>query len=741
MKSFSLVLCLLCAHLICISQENIPRGTWRLHLSFNDLDHLAISNDRVFAATEIGLLLVDKAEQEITSITKIDGLSSMPITTLAFDDSSNKLMVGHENGLVSILQENTLREFNALAIATSISGSRRISHISVDGSIAYISTDFGVAVFDLTKEQIIETYRDLGEAGEQLVIYESVVFEDSLFLATAKGVLAGSLTGSTNLLDFRSWKRYNSGTFDTKIESITVFDGGLYAAIDQSGIYRLSGGIWNQLPFLHNEEIRMIRGTQNSLIITTGEGVWISDAANVSQIGSTTISDPDAAIGENNGSVWIADGQNGLLLFTNENLTSIKPNGPSNNGHWNVFSSEQETISLKGGYSTSLNPLGTDGLVDRFENGQWESLTNQLTTDVVDYAHTITGRYFATFGAGLEKLDENGSLIFNQSNSPLAVNDPVEQLILISSVESVPQGLWVMNYKAVQPLHFLSNGLTWSSFSVPHPLASFAVDLLVDRSENIWMVIDPNRGGGIVVFNSVSGQAKYLNNTAGMGGLPTAVVHSIASDREGQVWVGTREGVAYFTNTQNILANSIDASRPIFENRFLLRDEIVTSIAVDGGNRKWLGTPNGVWLFNSTGEELIYNFTTENSPLPSDEIVNISINQSSGEVFIVTSSGLASFRSDATESQAAFVDVKIFPNPVVPNYTGIISIDGLYTDAIVKITDIAGRLVWQTQAIGGTATWNARQLNGNRVGTGMYMVFATAEDGSERHVGKIAVIE
>ncbi|MEQ8425516.1 MAG: two-component regulator propeller domain-containing protein, partial [Cyclobacteriaceae bacterium] len=217
-------------------------------------------------------------------------------------------------------------------------------------------------------------------------------------------------------------------------------------------------------------------------------------------------------------------------------------------------------------------------------------------------------------------------------------------------------------------------------------------------------------------------------------------VRSMANDRDGQVWVGTDEGVAYFPNPAGVF-NNIDAARPIYENRFLLRDEVVTAIAVDGGNRKWMGTKNGVWLFSAKGEELIYNFTQDNSPLLSDVITSIAIDPKSGEVFFATDKGISSFRSTATESKFQFNEVKIFPNPVQADFNGQVAISGLYTDAIVKITDIGGRMVWQTRANGGTAIWDARQLNGSKVGTGVYLVFATAADGSDRHVGKIAIIE
>jgi ligand-binding sensor domain-containing protein len=173
----------------------------------------------------------------------------------------------------------------------------------------------------------------------------------------------------------------------------------------------------------------------------------------------------------------------------------------------------------------------------------------------------------------------------------------------------------------------------------------------------------------------------------------------------------------------------------------LLRDDKVTAIAIDGGNRKWMGTERGVWLFNSTGEGMIYNFTTANSPLLSNVIRDIAINHKTGEVFFATDEGIVSYRGDATESNSVFRSVKIFPNPVTNSFNGSVGINGLATNATVKITDISGKLIWQTQANGGTAMWNVRDYNGRRAATGVYLVFTATSDGVESVVGKIAVVE
>src|SRR5690606_9478922 len=196
-----------------------------------------------------------------------------------------------------------------------------------------------------------------------------------------------------------------------------------------------------------------------------------------------------------------------------------------------------------------------------------------------------------------------------------------------------------------------------------------------------------------------------------------------------------------FVDPASVYNSSISAVRPIFEGRFLLTGQKVTAIAVDDGNRKWVGTEHGIWLFGPEGDDLIHHFNRENSPMPSNHVLDIAIDGQTGEVFIATAAGLVSYRSAATTGQRGFESVKIFPNPVTFEFNGLVGISGLATDAVVKITDAGGRLVWQTYAAGGTATWNVRNYNGQRVKTGVYLVFSASADGSEHFVGRIAVVE
>jgi ligand-binding sensor domain-containing protein len=349
--------------------------------------------------------------------------------------------------------------------------------------------------------------------------------------------------------------------------------------------------------------------------------------------------------------------------------------------------------------------------------------------------------FLSSHGYGVQITENGSSTLYDETNSPL-VNLSPGRNVRVTALASSSDGVWVTNAGAIQSLHLYRNDNTWESFSFPAVAAArYPVEIAVDYLGNVWMVLNPGNGGGILVFDREGNQSAYLTEVSGAGGLPSRSVYSIAMDRDGQVWIGTAEGVAYFPDPSRVFTTGINAVKPVFENRLLLKDEKVTAIEVDGGNRKWMGTEKGVWLFNAFGEEQIYNFSAENSPLLSDEITDIEINDESGEVFFMTPMGITSFRSTATISEADFNKVKIFPNPVTNHFNGLVGISGLATDATVKITDVSGKLVWQTIASGGTATWDVRDYNGRRAATGMYLVLSTSQDGSESIVGKIAVVD
>lgn len=718
--------------------QDIPIGAWQTHISYNNIRSVSVAPFAIYGASENGIMIFSLSENSISTLTKMDGLSSTNITQLAFDQPRNQLMVTYADGDIDVIRGSEITNINTLKISEIISGSKRINHISIQGGLAYLSTDFGVVVFDLAQRAIKETWRDIGPGGTALKINQSTFYSDSIFLSTEEGILAGKL--ADNLLDYNNWKRFDSGMLNGNIQSITTFNGSVYAAVNGSGIYRYENNVWELQAYLQAMQFKNITSNQ-SLLVTAGSALYrVTDMGSVTEILSDKIENPHIAFEHSAGKIWIGDSQNGLVSDWSGMFESFTSNGPTFSSGFRLHYDANTMYVVSGGFNSALVPLGNEEYINTFSNGAWGIDPGLLNKDITQIEVTANGKYISSCGYGLQVVRESGTVLFDESNSPLQ-NVGAGRNVRITDIASSEEGVWVSNAGSTQPLHLLKNDNTWESFSFPLiPASRYPANLEVDYLGNVWMVLNPGNGGGIVVFSRSTGESVYLTDVTNSGGLPSRFVYSIASDRDGFIWVGTDAGVAYFPNPAGVFNSTINAVKPVFENRFLLRDERVTAIEVDGGNRKWMGTENGVWLFNEFGESQIHNFNAGNSPLLSNTIIDLEINSASGEIFMMTDAGIVSFRSDATNGDITFNTVRIFPNPVTNQFNGQVGISGLVTDAIVKITDVAGRLVWQSKAHGGSASWNVRDYTGRRAATGMYLVFCIAQDGTESMVGKIAVV-
>ena len=731
-KSFAASICFyffILTH-VANAQANIPVGSWRLHLSYNDIKNVEVTPGKIFAASESGILIFQREEKTLNTYNKLSGLSSTDITSLKFDEHLNQLLVGYSDGSLDILQPGTIINFRRLKDA-DVTTSKKINDISIREDLAYLSTAFGVVVFDLQRPEIRETWRDLGPSGGQLTVLRSVFLNDSIFLATANGVLAGNLRD--NLLDYNNWKRFDTGNLSGPIESIAVFNNKIYAA-GPKGIYRFGTDAWVQEAFLDTLKIQSLTASGDHLLMVSDSTIWsVNSSGQLSEISDALLKAPAVVKQDENGDIWVGDRLSGLVSNTGGTFSSYLPDGPSQTKVHRMVYDNGKIYVLAGGFSPSGEALKIPGDLNIFEDGKWTTQI-QPARDLTDIAFSGTRTFISSFGSGIAVTDASGNTSFlDETNSPL-IHATAGQSD-ITALEASADGLWVANYGGSQSLHLLKSDGTWNSFSFNFPNAQNPTDLSVDKGGNVWMALNYASGGGLVVWERASNRGLDKTNVPGKGDLPDVNVRCIATDRDGYTWVGTNSGVAYFYTATG------DAIKPIYENRFLLRDEKITALEVDAGNRKWIGTEEGAWLFSPTGEFLVHHFTTENSPLLSDIIHDIEINSETGEVFFATDQGIVSFRSDAVVAAPDIGKLKIFPNPVSPGFSGTVAITGLTDHASVRITDIGGKLIWQTQANGGMATWNARDHRGNRVATGIYLVFAAREDGRESVVGKIAVIE
>jgi hypothetical protein len=712
------------------AQTSIPIGSWRLHLSYNNILNVEVTSEKVFAASESGVLVFDRQEKTLNTFNKLTGLSSTGISSLDYDEENDQLLVGYADGDLDIIHENTIANFSRLK-ESDVTTSKKINHISMRENLAYLSTAYGVVLFDVQQLEIKETWRDLGPSGGQLHVYQSSFLNDSIFLATDNGVIAGNM--ADNLLDYNKWTRYNAGDLSGTIQAIVSFNNKIYAA-GPTGVYRIGDNTWIQEPFLQTAVIKSLTASAENLFMITDSAIWsMNTSGELSPISDGVIKAPSTVKQDEAGNFWIGDQSAGLVSNTAGTFSSYLPNGPSLPGAFRMVYDNGKLYALSGGFSASGQPSNIPGELNIFENGNW-STAQQPVSDLTDFAIRDRKTFVASFGSGIAVSDEAGNtVLLDETNSPLVNIDPVKSSI--TALEPSADGLWVANYGGTLPLHLFKNDGSWDSYSFNFSNEQNPIDLSVDGNGDVWMVLNPNSGGGLIAFERVEKQGHYKTNVSGSGALPDRNVRCVATDRDGYTWVGTDAGVAYFFSA------SEDAIKPVYDTRFLLRDEKITALSVDGGNRKWIGTEQGVWLFTATGEALVHHFTSENSPLLSNIIRDIQIDSQTGEVFFGTDKGIISYRSDAISAGPDFQKLKIFPNPVNPGYNGTVGISGLASDAHVRITDISGRLIWQSQANGGMATWNVRDHRGKRASTGIYLVFAATQDGTESMVGKIAVIE
>ena len=756
---FTLTFVISCFSGLVQAQNDIPIGTWRTHFSYYSAGNVALAGDNIYCASKNGFFVYDTEEQSTSIISKVNGLNDTGIGSLAYNPFNNILVLAYTNGNIDLLQDNEISNFSVIKDA-DLRGSKAINGIHFRENTAYLSTDLGLVVFNMERVEISETYSNIGPEGAAIRAFNSTVFRDSLFVATDLGIMSASLDDAVNRIDFRNWRRFDSlsGLPDSSTESINAWQGKLYTAFDNDSIYRYTGEQWEAFSPVGDHTVQSAWADDSHLfVVLDSKLLKINHQDNISEISGGNIIAPEMVITDETGKLWIADRKNGLLEESNGSFDPIIPQGPFSDQVVKMKGYNGKIAVVPGGYWDDL-PLGnTDGFFV-FENGSWTNynrsgLSNTIgipeAFDLVDIAFESRSglTYFASFGYGLLSWDNENTFAVINENTPgstLINSDPSGNLTRVSSLAADFDGnLWLCNYAVDRPLQVLNNDGAWESFQPSLNAARFAQEIIIPATNHKWLRVDPDKNGTIVLYDDQSNFTSRISRNANEGQIVSNLVNDMVEDLDGQIWLGTSGGIVYFPTSFELLESDPKsfALRPFFEGFPLLGDQFITSIEIDGGNRKWIGTNNGIWLFSETGESQVFRFTTDNSPLPSDEIIDIEIEGRSGEVFIATQKGIVSFRSTATPGTETHREVKVFPNPLTRDFTGTVGISGLANNAIVKITDIAGKLIFETIAQGGTATWDGRDYNGRRAATGVYLILSANSSGEETFVGKIAVID
>lgn len=746
--------------------QDIPIGTWRTHFAYNKAKTGVVYKNKVFVVCELGLFSYDTLSGVYKKYTKDDGLSGYEISKLAYDTKNNCLIILHNDGKIDLLKNDQFT--NILSFYKyDFSGSKLTNSILVKEGIAYLSTDAGLLVLDVAKQTINETYYNIGPNAKGVSVNSAIFQNDSLFIATNMGVLGAKFSQSVNLKDFQNWQLFNSDASNKSASSIIEYKNVLYSIMDYKIYHRDgSGFIYDSLlNRYHTNGLFGIINYKDYLNINYIDQsvIYNSDKNPGSRFSGTNIKD----VYVNEDKLYVFSGDSGLGIWNNKDSKFIYkyPSSPRFNLTSRLRFFENKLYVAPG----RLAPISVTFLDDPgfyfFDNYNWTNVKlntggNNALKSIFDFHIKNDTIIMAAFN-GVIKMNKNTLLgtLYNATNSTLRPPGGSGDFFIMSSLAEdskgnvfCTQGFQDEGYNSFYKVSPVA-GNQYVGYTQDKDNGRLTRHIMIDDNDYKWLTpcdflfdSKPFYGKGITVYNdNYTSKYKVLTADAGKGKLTSNKVNWSCKTLNGEIWLATNNGISVIDDPTSIFKNSYipDSRVPVYDSRALLRNKIVNVITVDAANRKWITTENeGVWLFSVNGDSLISRFTTENSSLPSNIVYDIAINPENGEVYFATEKGLVSYRGDATEAntEEMKLKVKVFPNPVVASYSGSIGISGLAENAIVKITDVTGKLVYETKANGGMATWNACDYNGRRVDSGVYVVFSATVEGQIGIVTKIVVM-
>ena len=740
-KSISLLISLiLFPFFASYSQNDIPTESWRRHFSYRSVNQIVNTNTLIYAISNNGVFEYDKEANSIKTLGKKDGLSETSASYIAYQKAKGRTLIAYKSGGYDLIEGNNIYKINSFKIAP-INGSKTAKHIYFKDNFAYVATDLGLVVIDCEKKIVKEIYDNLGLNGANLQINTSIVFSDSLFLGTNMGLISAPFNKGLNLKDFNSWSTHSTSFSETEIgiKDILAVNKTLILR-NSNDLFQYTSGVFTKISTNINSESRIktynnkIYWTNNNQIHSLdGTSEEIETVPNAKKL-------VDIFIDENN-IHWLADLENGMISNLDGTYKNYFPSGPWNGYTNKLYGIENQIYGLGKGNN------GDEAFYIFNHSSLWENFNEAITPQMKNLGLdknfssikknlTNNNTYISSFTDGLIEFNKEKNVFKNlKAEAGNLVSDNGE--FKISDTEIDAKGnLWAIFENSNQLLAKRDINGNWTSYLTNYSASLKPKKVIIAPNNDKWIIPE----FGLLVFNELSG--KHYQSSSNLSG---AKVTDLIFDKENTdvLWISTLKGFGQVYNaTYSLEENSFLFEKPVHEGREVFPDEKFNCIAIDGGNRKWLGTDKGAYLFDENGEVNLRHFTKENSILPSDTIVDIEINHKSGEVFFSTKLGLVSYRSDAsTASIDQEKTLKIFPNPVRPNFQGVVTISQLTNNANVKILDANGIKVYETTSNGGTVSWNLKDNAGNKVNTGMYQVLVSSENGENVGSGYLAIIK
>lgn len=760
-----------------ISAQVDYSDSWEDFFSYNNVKDFIKSENIMYALSDNAIFTYDFTNQEIKKLSSVQGLSGETTSAIHYSTQSDRLVIGYKNGLVEVVDSDGSITISADILNFNQTGEKSINDIFEYQGKLYLATSFAIIEYDIDQLEFGDTFF-IGNNSTDIKINEIVVLNDFIYAATERGIYKADINNA-NLIDFNNWNLISS--VNNNYSNIIIFNSKIYTTLNKK-LFEVTET--NEIVLIedYTSSIVSLKGssTNLSVVLNSSVNIYSTNFDLVLQNNADINSDYilNTAFAENN-QLFLATKQFGILssLISDDIIfQEIHPEGPVSNDVFSVSAQSNELWIVYGGFGPTYGPIQRKLGFTHFNGESWFTAMNDPLNsfpDLVDVALDPTDKnkvFISGFGdtqsintyntGGLFEVQNNEiTNFYNNLNSPLA--DIVENIanrvtIRVSgSVFDTQGNLWVANIGVSNELKKFSNG-SWTEFDISagKPENSFGLsDMVIDINNTVWI---GTRDDGIIAFNENGNRIRGLINTPTQGSLPNRKVESIAVDKDNRIWIGTISGLVVFSNASGVFdADVVDAQPVIFEEdgiaKKLLGDQYISTIAVDGANNKWFGTSDGgVTYTNPNGQTTIANFSKENSPLPSDRITKISVDKESGKVFFATDKGIVAYNSNVAPFGEILGEVYAYPNPV-RKFHNTVTIDGrngtnLPKGTNVKILDIAGNLVYETNVIegqelqGGKVIWDKKNLAGNNVASGIYIVLLANEDASETSSTKIAII-
>ena len=778
MKIKTLIAGILVSCFFTIAQAQLAMGKWRTHFAYNSVMQIAQSENKIFAVSEGSLFSVDKGDQSIEFYTKMTGLNDNNISKIEYDAANKQLLIVYSNGNIDLLSSAGVKNIPDL-YNKQMSTSKSVNQILFYENKAYLSCDFGILVLNMAKAEVADTYF-IGANGADVKVLNIAVHGEYLYGLSSSAVYK-ALVKEPNLVNYEFWKTVTglpgSGDFK-KIESL----GNKLILMRGNKLYSQENN-QNWLPLLPEIQVSGFFISNNKMIVKdTGSAVYFVDNSLSINLVQNIEATTDAEFDTERNLFWLAGNNKGVVavnaVTATPEINYYKPRGPATNVPWEIKFSGSKMFVVQGGRWASQNML--PGYVMIYENNTWTNLDPadiklQTTYDALDFMNVAVDpldnkHFFVTsYGTGLYEFRDNvfskWHNLLNSTIETVIANSPYNYMRLDGAIFDNEGNLFLTNSGVSAAIKVLLKDGTWTKLVYPEAVKPTLGKIMIsnENPNHKWIpsvrystglfVFDDN--GTIAdnsddkwVFKSAFVYPETDNGQTVLMSVSPAAIYDVVQDKNNVVWVGTDAGPFLFYNPSRIFDSDYTCSRVKIPRNdgtgqadYLLQNERIKAIAIDGANRKWLGTESsGVYLMSENGQETIEHFTTENSSLLSDDILSIAIHPTTGEVFFGTGRGIVSYQSDALDAGDEFSNVHAYPNPVREGYSGTITITGLVKDTQVKITDLNGNLICETVSNGGIATWNGKDVNNRKVNTGIYLTICVNEDGTQSAITKIMVI-